>query len=76
MNDRFEKLLQLAANGNREIEYSVERVIVRVGGAGGGIVDSSAGNGEIAVAEAATVPITTPADLAGNQAASNAATGT
>ena len=54
MDDKFAKLVELAASTNREIEYSVEKVVVRVAA-------------EEIVAEAAIAPIITPADLAGGQ---------
>ena len=50
MDDRFAKLVELAASANREIEYSVERVVVRVAG-------------EEIVAEAAIAPVISPVDL-------------
>ena len=63
MDERFAKLVELAASTNREIEYTVERVVVRT-------------SGDEIVAEAAIVPIISPVDLAGGGGQSGNAPGT
>ena len=55
MDEKFAKLLELAASANRQIEYTIEKVVVRTSG----------GDGDEIVAEAAIVPIISPVDVAG-----------